>query len=61
MVHLDVIDPTNMVADCITAGGSTVIVLFPKGFMKFDDDLLKYSKEGIETVVKVGERIGVRV
>lgn len=29
--------------------------------MKFDADLIKYSKEGIETVVKVGEQIGTRL
>ena len=41
--------------------GSTVIVLFPRNFMRFDEDLLKYSKEGLETVVKVGEQIGTRL
>lgn len=38
-----------------------MIVLFPKGFMTFDRDLVEYSKEGVETIVKVGERIGVRL
>merc|ERR1712093_591595 len=42
-------------------GGSTVIAVFPKNFIKFDDDLVKYSKQALETVVKVGERIGTRI
>ncbi|KAI0073588.1 hypothetical protein K474DRAFT_1649364 [Panus rudis PR-1116 ss-1] len=39
-------------------GGSTVVVLFPKGLIKFDDDLLENSKNTIETLVKVGYQIG---
>jgi len=41
-------------------GGSTVIVLFPKGFLHFDNDLVQSSKAGLETQVRVGEQIGVR-
>ena len=41
-------------------GGSTVIVLYPKGVISFDQDILKASTEqNCETLVKVGERIGV--
>jgi len=40
-------------------GGSTVIVVFPEGTVLFDEDLVGHSKAGVETVVKVGERIGV--
>ncbi|KAJ3138423.1 hypothetical protein HDU90_001387 [Geranomyces variabilis] len=40
-------------------GGSTVLVLFQKGAMKWDDDLVKRSQLGIETLVKLGERVGV--
>ncbi|EJU00633.1 hypothetical protein DACRYDRAFT_23040 [Dacryopinax primogenitus] len=40
-------------------GGSTVIVVFPKGAMTFDQDILGYSKAGVETLVHVGDRIGV--
>jgi phosphatidylserine decarboxylase len=39
-------------------GGSTVIVVFPKDSIKFSEDLLENSRQGIETLVKVGETIG---
>lgn len=42
-------------------GGSTIIVIFPNGFVKFDEDLVSYSKDAIESVVKVGDSIGTRL
>jgi len=39
-------------------GGSTVIVVFPKGLVKFDDDLVANSKKKLETLVKVGNSLG---
>ncbi|KAF8826105.1 hypothetical protein HHX47_DHR6000719 [Lentinula edodes] len=39
-------------------GGSTVIALFPKGVVEFDQDLVKNSEEPIETLVKVGSSLG---
>lgn len=40
-------------------GGSTVIVLYPKGEVVLDDDLVKNSTEQqCETLVKVGWRVG---
>lgn len=40
-------------------GGSTVIVLYPKGEVVLDEDLVRNSCErGMETVVKVGWRTG---
>ena len=39
-------------------GGSTVITVFPRGSVKFDEDLVKNSNEAIETQVRVGEQIG---
>ncbi|EJF56197.1 hypothetical protein DICSQDRAFT_93902 [Dichomitus squalens LYAD-421 SS1] len=42
-------------------GGSTVVILFPKGIIKFDDDLLKNSDVPIETLLKAGESIGQSV
>lgn len=40
-------------------GGSTVIAVFPKGMVTWDEDLRKNSEKSIETVVSMGERIGV--
>lgn len=41
-------------------GGSTVIVLFKEGAVDLDRDLIQNTEEGIETVIKMGERIGYR-
>ena len=40
-------------------GGSTVILMTEAGKVKPDADLLANTKAGLETVVKMGERIGV--
>ena len=40
-------------------GGSTVVVLLKAGAAELDPDILENSREGIETVVKFGEKIGV--
>ena len=49
---------------CIGAfyyGGSTVIVVYPPGEVKLDDDLVKNSTEAkIETLMKVGWRTGIK-
>lgn len=42
-------------------GGSTVIQLFAKDTIKPDADILNYSAKGIETLVKVGEKTGIRL
>lgn len=39
-------------------GGSTIVLLFKKGVLNLDDDILRNSNEDIETIVKYGERIG---
>jgi len=39
-------------------GGSSVAVLFEKGRIEFDADLLKNTAVGIETYARVGERMG---
>lgn len=39
-------------------GGSTVVILLEAGKAVIDEDILKNSEEGIETIVKLGERIG---
>lgn len=42
-------------------GGSCVITLFPPNSINFDDDILKKSKDGIETYAKIGESMGQAV
>jgi len=41
-------------------GGSTIVLLIKAGQAFIDPDILENSREGIETVVKLGERIGCR-
>lgn len=41
-------------------GGSTVILLLKKNAVTMDTDILQYSAQGIETEVKIGERIAVQ-
>ncbi len=40
-------------------GGSCVTTLFKKGALRFDDDLVEYSAQGIEVYAKMGERCGM--
>ena len=40
-------------------GGSTVILMTEPGSVMPDTDLLANTKAGMETVVKMGERIGI--
>lgn len=42
-------------------GGSTVVLLVQKGKVQIDEDILSNSRSGIETRVKMGERIGCKV
>jgi len=39
-------------------GGSTVVVLLKAGAAVIDEDILLNSREGVETVVRMGEKIG---
>eukprot|EP01083_Nonionella_stella_P076115 207239_1 len=39
-------------------GGSTVLTLFQKGAIEFDSDLISNSSQPIETLIKMGDRIG---
>ncbi len=39
-------------------GGSTTILLFQKGRIEYDADLLQHSGRSIEVLLKMGERIG---
>ncbi|KAI1311878.1 hypothetical protein EDD11_003316 [Mortierella claussenii] len=40
-------------------GGSTIVLLFEPNTIRFDEDLLRSSKEQIEMLVKVGMQVGV--
>lgn len=40
-------------------GGSTIVVLLPAGRVRLDQDLIENTRIGGETIVKMGERIGV--
>jgi phosphatidylserine decarboxylase len=42
-------------------GGSTVLLLLPTGSVQWDSDLLRHTQRGFETLVKMGQRIGVAV
>lgn len=42
-------------------GGSTVIMFLKKGIAKIDKDILKNTKNGYETKIKFGERIGIKI
>lgn len=39
-------------------GGSTVVLVFPPGAIAFDSDLADWSARGVETFVRMGERLG---
>ncbi|KAK2758951.1 hypothetical protein FQN54_003049 [Arachnomyces sp. PD_36] len=39
-------------------GGSTLVLLFEPGMMRFDTDLVDNSKEALETLIRVGMSIG---
>jgi len=41
-------------------GGSTVVLLFEKNKIRIDEDLLTNTQNGYETVIKEGERIGIK-
>lgn len=40
-------------------GGSTVIILFEKGRVQVDADILENTKKGYETSIRMGERVAV--
>lgn len=42
-------------------GGSTCIVLFENNLVQWDADLTANAQRSLETLVKVGERVGVRI
>lgn len=42
-------------------GGSTCVLFFEQGAIRFDDDLVRNSQNGHETLVKMGERLAVAI
>ena len=40
-------------------GGSTVILVVPAAALRFDEDLVRNSSDGLETLVRCGERIAM--
>ena len=40
-------------------GGSTIVLLLKKDTVEIDSDIIQNSRENVETIVKMGERIGV--
>lgn len=42
----------------IFAGGSTIVVLFEKGAVEWDEDLVVNGRASLETLVRVGMGIG---
>ena len=45
---------------CFAYGGSAIVVLFEKDRVDFDEDLVENSEQGVETMVRLGERVGYR-
>lgn len=41
-------------------GGSTVILIFQKGKLIIDDDLIENTKNGLETTIQMGAQIGIK-
>ena len=41
-------------------GGSTIVLMVKKGVLEIDEDIALNSKEHIETLVKVGTKIGLK-
>lgn len=42
-------------------GGSTIVLLVEKNKVLFDEEIMKNTKDGYETVVKYGEKIGTKI
>lgn len=41
-------------------GGSTIVLLLEPGRARVDDEIVAQSREGVETLVRMGERVGER-
>ena len=47
-----------LVLDTLCSGGSTIVLLFEKGVVEWDEDLLLNGRSSLETLVRVGMGIG---
>jgi hypothetical protein len=54
------IEPYFLLIECPLAGGSTVVVLFEKGVVEWDEDLLVNGRAALETLVRVRMGVGRR-
>lgn len=41
-------------------GGSTIVLLIKENIVDIDEEIIKNTAEGLETIVKYGERIGIK-
>jgi hypothetical protein len=46
------------VVEPVIAGGSTIVCLFERGKLRWDEDILDNSSQAIETLVRMGMGIG---
>lgn len=42
-------------------GGSTIVLFFKKNSVSIDEDIIQNSSQGIETLVKMGQHIGIKL
>ena len=50
--------PIYLILPLQSTGGSTIVVLFEKGMVQWDEDLLINGRAALETLVRVGSGIG---
>jgi hypothetical protein len=48
----------SLAVDTLCSGGSTIVLLFEKGVVKWDEDLLPNGRSSLETLIRVGMGIG---
>ncbi len=49
-----------IIADpAVPSGGSTIVLLFERGALRWDEDLLQNGRASIETLVRMGSHVGM--
>lgn len=56
--HREAIVRRGQEKGCFEFGGSTIVLLLRRDEVALDEDILKNTSEGVETLVKMGESIG---